>query len=53
MDDRLLSLLAVASFAGLGWVAGYAYAFVAPDVGTLIGLAVGLAYAAWYRQSNY
>ena len=53
MDDRLLSLLAVASFAVLGWVAGYAYAFVGPEMGTLIGLGVGLAYAAWYWRSNY
>jgi len=53
MDDRLLSLLALASFAVLGWVAGYAYAFVSPAGGTLVGIVVGLVYAAWYWQSNY
>ncbi len=53
MDDRLIPLLAIGSFAVLGWVAGYAYAFVSPATGTLLGAGVGVAYAVWYWQENY
>lgn len=53
MNDRWIPLLAIASFAAFGWVAGYSYAMVSTDVGTLLGVGVGVAYAAWYWQSDY
>jgi hypothetical protein len=53
MDDRLIPLLAIASFTALGWTAGFAYGWLSTAGGTLLGLGIGLAYAAWYWRSNY
>jgi len=53
MKDRLVPLLALVSFVGLGWVGGFAYPGVSKPVGTVLGLVAGVAYVVWYLRSEH
>lgn len=49
-DPRVVASIAIASFAVLGGFAGYAYYGIGWQVGTALGLAVGIVYGAWYLR---
>lgn len=49
-DPRAVAFVAIVSFTVLGGFAGYAYYGIDWQIGTVLGLAVGIGYGAWYLR---